>query len=59
MKESLLSSKEEVQFFQNKGFRVIPWTANKPEQWEKLLDIGVDGIITDYPRALKQYLRNP
>jgi glycerophosphoryl diester phosphodiesterase len=37
-----------------KGMKVIPWTVNEPEQMKKLLKLGVDGLITDYPdRALK------
>ncbi|GGE43340.1 glycerophosphodiester phosphodiesterase family protein [Psychroflexus planctonicus] len=34
--------------------KIIPWTVNEPEDMQKLLRLGVDGIITDYPnRALK------
>jgi len=40
------------------GLQVIPWTANTPEIWEKLIAAGVDGIITDDPDALIQYLKN-
>jgi glycerophosphoryl diester phosphodiesterase len=35
------------------GGRVIAWTANSPEEWEKLADRGVDGICTD---ALPRFL---
>ncbi|MFD2200580.1 glycerophosphodiester phosphodiesterase family protein [Shivajiella indica] len=42
-------NKETVQKLQQKGMKVIPWTVNNKEQMEKLLDMGVDGIITDYP----------
>ena len=31
------------------GLKVVVWTVNKPEDIERLLDWGVDGIITDYP----------
>ena len=31
------------------GIRIIPWTVNEEEDMVKLLDLGVDGIITDYP----------
>lgn len=34
------------------GFRVIPWTVNAREDMARLLDAGVDGIISDYPDRL-------
>ena len=40
---------EIVETLQAKGMKVIPWTVNRTEQMEKLLEMGVDGIITDYP----------
>ena len=38
------------------GFRVVPWTVNDPEDWQKLLDWEVDGITTDFPDRLAQFL---
>ena len=36
------------------GLRVIPWTVNDPADMAKLIDMNVDGLITDYPdRARK------
>lgn len=32
---------------------VIPWTVNQPELMQRLIDWGVDGIITDYPDRLR------
>ncbi len=29
--------------------KVIPWTVNNPDHITKMLDLGVDGIISDYP----------
>lgn len=37
----------------DKGMSVLPWTVNKKERMEKLIDMGVDGIITDYPNRLE------
>jgi glycerophosphoryl diester phosphodiesterase len=31
------------------GMKVIPWTANETKQMQALIDMGVDGVITDYP----------
>jgi glycerophosphoryl diester phosphodiesterase len=39
------------------GGRVMPWTVNRPEHWQRLLDWGVDGLTTDYPNRLRSYLR--
>lgn len=36
--------------------RVIPWTANDPESWARLVDADVDGIITDDPEGLIRWL---
>jgi glycerophosphoryl diester phosphodiesterase len=32
-----------------KGMKFIPWTVNTKEEMKTLIDMGVDGIITDYP----------
>ncbi|HEX8664449.1 MAG TPA: glycerophosphodiester phosphodiesterase [Beijerinckiaceae bacterium] len=31
------------------GLQVLPWTVNTPEDMARLVDWGVDGLITDYP----------
>ena len=31
------------------GLAVIPWTVNDPSDMADLIDLGVDGIITDQP----------
>ncbi len=38
------------------GIQVIPWTANTRRTWKRLIAARVDGIITDDPEALIQYL---
>jgi glycerophosphoryl diester phosphodiesterase len=50
---------DEVQVRQCKaaGVRVLPWTVNQPEDWQRLLDWGLDGITTDYPDRLGEMLR--
>jgi len=36
-----------------RGMLIIPWTVNEVEEMKRLVDMGVDGLITDYPdRAL-------
>ncbi|WP_144795307.1 glycerophosphodiester phosphodiesterase family protein [Kocuria palustris] len=36
------------------GLTVIPWTVNSRADMERLMDWGVDGIITDYPSVLRE-----
>lgn len=47
----------DVEALHSAGVRVIPWTANTREAWDYLLKIGVDGIITDDPKTLIEYLK--
>ncbi len=54
---SLLNSAKDVQHFKKMGIRVIPWTVNEPKRWQELIQMGVDGLITDYPAQLIQFLR--
>ncbi|MFN3801569.1 glycerophosphodiester phosphodiesterase [Belliella pelovolcani] len=42
-------TKDVVSDLKEKGMKVIPWTVNTTEQMQNLLDMGVDGIITDFP----------
>ena len=37
------------------SLKVIPWTVNRPEDMKRLLELGVDGLITDYPDRLTQF----
>ena len=34
------------------------WTINDEDTMQNLIDLGVDGIITDRPKALKDLLSN-
>ena len=37
-----------------RGLEVHAWTINDPEVMERLIGMGIDGLITDYPeRALE------
>lgn len=41
-----------------KGMKIIPWTVNKKEDIEKIIALGVDGLITDYPNIAKALLQS-
>lgn len=51
-------NRDEVQDLQRQGVLVIPWTVNKPQAIQKMLDWGVDGIITDYPDRVLSLLED-
>ena len=40
-----------------KGYRISAWTVNEVEEMERLIELGVDGIITNYPGALEELNR--
>lgn len=42
----------DVAFFHQRKISVIPWTVNSVETMKKMIALGVDGIITDYPNLI-------
>ncbi|TDC56915.1 hypothetical protein E1212_00170 [Jiangella ureilytica] len=46
-------TRDMVRHAHRNGIDVVPWTINDPATIEKLIDDGVDGIITDYPDRLR------
>ena len=38
------------------GKVIHAWTINEPDEMRRLLDLGVDGIMTDKPQVLKDVL---
>jgi len=36
------------------GLKVVVWTVNKPADMARLIDMGVDGIISDHPDILRK-----
>ncbi|MFF5219373.1 glycerophosphodiester phosphodiesterase family protein [Micromonospora sp. NPDC000442] len=49
-------TRELVTHAHRNGITVIPWTVNDVPTMAKLIDDGVDGIITDYPDRLRTLL---
>jgi glycerophosphoryl diester phosphodiesterase len=48
---------EQVRAAHDAGLQVVPWTANRPADWDKLVAAKVDAIITDDPAELIAYLK--
>lgn len=41
------------------GCKIVPWTVNTKEEMKGLIQMGVDGIITDYPNYLSEIVVKP
>jgi glycerophosphoryl diester phosphodiesterase len=49
-------SAESIKLAHDLGLLVNVWTVNKPRRMRDLIEMGVDGIITDYPDQLRRVL---
>ena len=50
-------TKEQIAAAHAAGLQVVPWTADKVEDWDRLIAAGADAIITNDPAALIAHLR--
>jgi len=49
-------TKEFVEAAHERNLKVHVWTINSPEEMQRLIDLSVDGIMTDYPNELLKIL---
>ena len=47
-------NKEVIEISRNEGLPVNVWTVNREQDMLRMIDYGVDGIMTDYPLKLKE-----
>lgn len=52
-----LVTRELVEFAHDHDVQVHVWTVNEPAEMHALLDLGVDGLVTDFPARLCGVLR--
>jgi glycerophosphoryl diester phosphodiesterase len=52
-----LVTPESVEFAHRVGVEVHVWTVNAEAEMTQLLEMGVDGLISDYPRRLLDVIR--
>ncbi|MDC3276517.1 glycerophosphodiester phosphodiesterase family protein [Flavobacteriaceae bacterium] len=45
-------TKENVYKIKKVGIQIFPWTVNQPDDISRMIDLGVDGIITDFPERI-------
>ena len=51
-------NKNNIELINSMGYKLFPYTVNDKDEMKKLISLGVDGIITDYPDKLKNILNN-
>lgn len=51
-------NQELVDKVHSKNMKLIPWTVNEVVRMKELIDLGVDGIITDYPDRIETAYSN-
>lgn len=49
---------QKVNSIHSAKLKVIPWTLNEESEWKKAIQLKVDGIITDRPRKLRDFLKS-
>lgn len=49
--------REQLEAAKALGLQVIVWTVNEAPDMHRMIDLGVDGIITDYPDRLREVAR--
>jgi glycerophosphoryl diester phosphodiesterase len=54
----LLLDQDKINHLKQKQIKVIPWTVNEVKDMKKMIELGVDGIITDYPDRALNLFRN-
>ncbi|HKA53750.1 MAG TPA: glycerophosphodiester phosphodiesterase family protein, partial [Candidatus Binatia bacterium] len=52
--EVLLVTAETVAAAHASGLEIHVWTINEPREMARLLDLGVDGIMSDFPGRLRE-----
>lgn len=51
-----LLTKRFVKNIHTHGLKILPYTVNDHHNFERMMELGVDGIITDYPQSLIEWL---
>jgi len=52
-----LASRELIAEAHSEGLKVFAWTVNDRQEAQRLMDLDVDGLITDYPEMLVELMK--
>jgi glycerophosphoryl diester phosphodiesterase len=53
-----LVNEDLVKFCRKKGMELIPWTVNETADMDRMIRLGVDGLITDYPDRFRIFRKD-
>ena len=51
-------SKRYLKTMQEKGYKIFPWTVDQINDMKRLVEMGVDGIITNRPEVFFEMVQN-
>jgi glycerophosphoryl diester phosphodiesterase len=52
-----LASRDLISTVHSEGAKVFAWTVNDPQEAKRLIELGVDGLISDYPEMVARVLK--
>lgn len=52
-----LASRDLINEVHGEGLKVFAWTVNDAQEATRLMDLGIDGLISDYPEMLVQLVQ--
>lgn len=57
-RHKLIRNKEFTDSIHSQNMKLVPWTVNRRSRIKRMIRLGVDGIISDYPERVFKALKN-
>ncbi|KAL0478134.1 lysophospholipase D [Acrasis kona] len=54
-----LLTPEILSYMKSENIRTVPWTINTYDDMKRIVDMGVEGIITDFPNLATSFMKHP
>ena len=51
-------TQSDIEELKGMGCKILAFYGDQPEDWDVLINLGVDGILTNYPGRLSDYLKS-
>lgn len=56
-RHKLVKNRHFVDSVRSQNMKLVPWTVNRPKKIRRMIKLGVDGIISDYPERVFEALQ--